>query len=65
MNKHINNTDSGGPLVVIYCTMNTLLGPLQLSLNVKYINRSINRYHYRYTSLYSYIYRSNLYCSLV
>jgi len=25
MNKQINNTDSGGPLVVIYCIMNALL----------------------------------------
>jgi len=28
MNKHINNTNSGGPVVAIDCIMNTLLWPL-------------------------------------
>jgi hypothetical protein len=46
MNKHISSTNSGGPLVAIYRIMNTLL-----SLNLKYINRSMNRYNYRYNVL--------------
>jgi len=43
MNKQINNTDSGGPVVVIDCIMNTLLiWPLCLLWDVvpiSYINQ--------------------------
>jgi hypothetical protein len=67
MNKSFSNTSSGGPLITKVCVLNTVIGPLQLSSDVKSTNRSINRYTYRYTMrlLFSTCIGLNLYRSVV
>jgi len=56
MTKYVSNTGSDGLLITMVCILISLIAPLQLSSNVK----SINRYIYGYTMQLLYIYWSKI-----